>query len=66
MRKYYKKDYSFRDSDFVNNYIGYWTDNGKQFEWKLESEKSCQWLRYILRYKFFIFNLIPYYYCIPG
>ena len=29
LRTYYGKDTAARDTDFVNNYLGYWTDNGK-------------------------------------
>ena len=31
LRDYYGKDTAARDSDFVNNYLGYWTDNGNDF-----------------------------------
>ena len=28
LRSYYGKTSASRETDFVNNYLGYWTDNG--------------------------------------
>lgn len=27
--KYYQKNLSYKENDFTNNYLGYWTDNGE-------------------------------------
>ena len=31
MRKFYGKTTALRDSDFTNNYLSYWSDNGENF-----------------------------------
>lgn len=31
MKFYYNRDLSYRDSDLIVNYLGYWTDAGKSF-----------------------------------
>ena len=42
MRKYYNKNYSYRNADFINNYIGYWTDNGAYYYYLTEPNKNYQ------------------------
>ncbi|XP_048245597.1 uncharacterized protein LOC124128193 [Haliotis rufescens] len=42
LQKMYGRDNSLVKSDFTNNYLGYWTDNGAYYYYKTEPEKNYQ------------------------
>ncbi|XP_046561027.1 uncharacterized protein LOC124270048 [Haliotis rubra] len=42
LQKMYERDNSFVKSDFTNNYLGYWTDNGAYYYYNTEPQKNYQ------------------------
>ncbi|XP_071115644.1 uncharacterized protein [Haliotis cracherodii] len=42
LQKWYGRDNSFVKSDFTNNYLGYWTDNGAYYYYHTEPKKDYQ------------------------
>ena len=42
LRKYYNRHTQFRDSDLVNNYLGYWTDNGAYYYYLTETNMTYE------------------------